>query len=297
MLKFTRETISPKKAKSMLDATESAGFVNRGQTKTFVHRYAGDMSKGHWMSDTGETIKVATNGAVIDGQHRLNAIIASGGSVKLWVCRGIDASMFQYIDQGKSRDLQDIMVIEGWENPRILAVTGKMLWRADRDNNSNPFASAALFSESDGNIYNWVLTVEPDLRREWKSYGPMIRNIYNSNHKSIPESLMFYLLYTWKKEDIDTALLFAGYLSEGPLGVPPHPAMAFFKEYAAELKMASGQVIGAGDTSRHGATKELLLKAANYSWDCIRSGKKIRTYNGFKTGLGLKTAAAAKIAA
>jgi hypothetical protein len=288
MLTFKKETITPAKASKMLAATDKAGFINRSLTPSFVARYAGDMDKGHWESDTGETIKVTADGVVIDGQHRLKAIAQSGVTTKMWVCRGIDANMFKYIDQGKSRDLKDIMTIKGWENAPILAVSAKMLWRSDRDKNGNPFAHAGAFNESDGNIYNWILTVEPDLRLEWRSYKTVIRSIYNNNMKAIPESLMFYLLYQWKKVDVDAALLFAGYLSEG-MGEAPHYAMECFAKYAVEIKMAklAGTLNARG---RHADLKELILHAADYAWDCVINGKQVRTYNGFKTGLGKSNA-------
>jgi hypothetical protein len=293
---FKLESITPSKAKKMMEKSSESKFVNRAPTNSFISRYAGDMEKGHWQPNTGETIKVTTDGIVIDGNHRLHAIVQSGVTVKVWVCRGIDPAMFQYIDQGNTRDLKDIMSIEGWECPTILAVTGKMLWREDRS--GNPYAHAASFNESDGNIYNWILTMKPDLRREWSSYSELIRKAYSSTMRSVPESLLFYLLYQWKKIDSDRAHLLIGYLSEGPAAIPPHNAIAFFKQYAIEVRAAQkdGKMGGNG---RHADLKELLLKAADYTWETVTSGKKSVTYNGFKSGLGQYSAkrAAESIAA
>ena len=286
MISFKLETISPTKASKMLAATQEAGFNNRGMTKSFVSRYAHDMENGHWQPHTGETIKVTKGGVVIDGQHRLTAIIQSGATVRMWVCRDIDEGMFQYIDQGKQRDLMDIMTVDGWTDPRILAVTAKMLWRCDRSG-GDPFARTDKFSESDGNIYDWVLTVEPDLRLEWQSYKPLIRKIHNNSMKAIPDSLMFYCLYQWKKEDADAAHLFADYLAEdSPLAAPAHASMAFFKQYAIELKMLQQEGKVGGSTGRHGDVKEMLYKAADHAWQLIQEGRQVRTFRGFKSGLG-----------
>jgi hypothetical protein len=279
MIEFKRETITPAKAEKMLKASNDAGFRNRSPSSSFVNRYARDMGKSHWQTDTGETIKVSKCGAVIDGQHRLFGIIAAGIPVKVWVCYGIDIGMFQYIDQGKSRDLKDIMSIDGWVDPAILAVTGKMLWRHDRC--GEPLGSTTEFNESDGNIYNWVMDIQPDLQSQWKSYKPMIRKIYNSNHKAIPESVMFYLLYQWMKEDVDAALLFAGYLADDGTSEPPHRAMKWFADYCIEVKMEDMS----STRNRHGDFKEKLVKGADYAWLLVTEGRKSVSFSGFKTGL------------
>ena len=122
-INFKYETITPSQAEKMLEKSRELGFQNRAPSASFVNRYAGDMAKGHWKGNTGETIKITKQGAVIDGQHRLMGIIEANRAVKMWVCRGIDEQMFQYIDQGNNRDLKDIMSIEGWADPAILAVT------------------------------------------------------------------------------------------------------------------------------------------------------------------------------
>lgn len=286
---FNLENITPNKSEKLLADTEAAGFNNRTPTKAFINRYAGDIEKRHWQSNTGETIKIASNGAVIDGQHRLHAVIQSGIAVKMWVCRGIKPEMFQYIDQGNKRDLKDLMSIEGWEDPVHLGVVGKMLWRLDRTTEMglmpNPYAHAGKFNESDGNIFDWVQTIEPDLRRDWVSYKPLIRKAYNQSHKAVPESLLYYLFYVWRKEDADAAHLFLGYLSEGPLGTPSHNAMALFKEFAieAQIQQKAGKLAGKG---RHADLKEQLLKAADHAWHLIqKGGNSVRTLSGFKSGM------------
>jgi hypothetical protein len=163
-----------------------------------------------------------------------------------------------------------------------------MLWRFERV--QNPFAHAGSFNESDGNIYNWVKTVEPDLRREWESYKPMVRKAYNGCKKAVAESLMFYLLYQWRKSEPELALSFVGYMADAANGAEaPLKPMFFFRQYAMEIKAAndSGTL---GYKGRHADVKELIYKAAIYTWDCLLSGKKFNTYNGFKSGLGQFTA-------
>ena len=55
---------------------------------------------------------------------------------------------------------QNLMQIEMYPDPRILAVTGKMLWRfektLERGGQGNPYAHAGNFNESEGAVFNWI---------------------------------------------------------------------------------------------------------------------------------------------
>lgn len=63
--------MTPGLAKKML-ASNADNQRNLRMSK--VEQYVRDMLAGHWPI-TGETIKVATDGALIDGQHRLTAVL------------------------------------------------------------------------------------------------------------------------------------------------------------------------------------------------------------------------------
>ena len=283
MLTFKKKTFTPSMCAKLLATTELSGFNNRKPSPAFVERYTQDMRAGNWKADTGETIKIDDSGVVIDGSHRLNSIIAAGIPVTIWVCEGIKKGMFQYIDQGNTRNLEDIMSIKKWEDPSVLAATGKMLWRQSAA--GDPFARVRHNNESDGNIYDWIVREASDLRPEWVSYSEMIKKAHLSNMKSIPKSLLFYMLYIWKKVDSNTAHLFLGYLSGGPAAIPPHNAMAFFKQYALEMLSLKreGKYISNG---RMGDMKAELLQAAQYAFELAIMRKKSISYNGFKGGLG-----------
>ena len=84
-------TITPAMAEKWLAGTT---FKNRNVSITAVNRYANDIQNGQWMLN-GESIIIDDNGNVIDGQHRLRAILKSGASIQSVVVRGIDAATFR----------------------------------------------------------------------------------------------------------------------------------------------------------------------------------------------------------
>lgn len=126
--------VTPSVAEKWLAATT---FRNRNLSSTVVNRYANDMAKGEWLLN-GESIVIDDNGNVIDGQHRLHAVIKSGASVHAVVVRGIDAATFHTIDIGKKRGHSDVLSIAGYANGILLAA-GLRLIHAYRSGRSIDF--------------------------------------------------------------------------------------------------------------------------------------------------------------
>lgn len=287
-MEFSKEIVTPKKAASMLGVTEKKGFTNRSLSSPYVLKYARDMGAGNWYPDTGETLKITNEGVVVDGQHRLHAIIKADISVPMWVCRGIKKDMAKFVDGGQSRDLKAIMELNGWRDARLLAVVGKMIWRYDHCGEA--YGQTSGFSAAEGNIYDWLLASEPGLQSQWDSQKKLIRKCYTGVSKSIPETTLFYLLYQWSKEDSGLADEIFGYFSSGSQGLPPHPSIGFFKDYAIELKMLDNAGKRPVTKNRQTDVKEILLSAADYAWSLTKNKKRSITYNGFKSGFGQKLA-------
>lgn len=107
------ETITPKAALEIIAASELAGFVNRPLAKRTVEAYAQDMKAGKWQFN-GEPIRIDISGNLIDGQHRLHAIVRAGLPQDLLIIRGIEKDTFSTIDRGRTRSLADILAIDGY---------------------------------------------------------------------------------------------------------------------------------------------------------------------------------------
>ena len=85
--------------------------VNRGIRKNRVDVYAEQMKKGEWQLN-GQGISFGTDGSLIDGQHRLNAVIKAGVPVRMLVIHNVEASVF---DLGVVRNEADILFFEGMD--------------------------------------------------------------------------------------------------------------------------------------------------------------------------------------
>lgn len=99
--------------------------INRSLSKTHVRAIAKDMSDGLWTT-THEGVAFDWNGNLIDGQHRLEAIIESGMTIKLLVARNIDPEAMQVIDTGRTRSLTDRLSLSGKHGKVSNAVVATM---------------------------------------------------------------------------------------------------------------------------------------------------------------------------
>ena len=105
---ITVEKVTPAKALEYLKMN-----VNnyRKLSKAKVAVYAKDMAENRWVLN-GETIVFAENGILLDGQHRLAAIVQSGKTVEMTVVRGVDNSV-RLFDVGTSRTTGQLLKGEG----------------------------------------------------------------------------------------------------------------------------------------------------------------------------------------
>lgn len=106
------ETIGPARAKAYLEKNTS----NRPLRKTRVAKYARAMSSGEWRV-TNQGIGFNCDGSLLDGQHRLHAIIEAGVPVRMAVTRGLDRESMFGIDVGATRNVSDIARVAGVNRP------------------------------------------------------------------------------------------------------------------------------------------------------------------------------------
>ena len=102
------EVITPEIAKDYL-AKNTGNY--RKINKSRVDAYSKDMSLGKWEFN-GESIKFSNSGKLVDGQHRLSAIVKSGVPVKMLVIYGVDDEVKIY-DVAQARTITQIAKANG----------------------------------------------------------------------------------------------------------------------------------------------------------------------------------------
>lgn len=96
-------TVTPELATKWLTETETK---NRPLSNARVQEYAAEMLRGNWRL-THQGVAFDADGNLVDGQHRLWAIIESGCPVEMFVAFGLSKDCVIEIDGGRSRNLAD----------------------------------------------------------------------------------------------------------------------------------------------------------------------------------------------
>lgn len=110
------ETITPAKAKEYLD--KSGG--NRNISKPVVESYAASMRAGKWLLN-GEAITFDIDGVLLNGHHRLHAVILAQVPIKTFVTRGVEHECFTTYDCGRHRTVGQLIGMQGIKNYNIVA--------------------------------------------------------------------------------------------------------------------------------------------------------------------------------
>ena len=106
---------------------------NRPRKPGAIAKYTEAMANNAW-AVTGDTVKFSDAGRLRDGQNRLQASVNSKCAFTTHVVFGVPDRYFDLMDRGKNRNPADILAIEGWASPRVLAQACRWheLLRTDR---------------------------------------------------------------------------------------------------------------------------------------------------------------------
>lgn len=121
-MKASIQKISPDQAKEMLNQN----CVNRKLSKLIVKNYSRTMSSGLW-KPCGSMIQISTSGQLLDGQHRLNAIIDSDSYQDFVVLEDVPSDHFKCLDLGRPRTAKDALMVLGYRRPGTLASSIRFL--------------------------------------------------------------------------------------------------------------------------------------------------------------------------
>jgi hypothetical protein len=124
--KATWLEIDPARAEEMLKRLE----VNRRLVSNHVAFLAREMKDGLWKIN-GDTIRFSGK-RLLDGQHRLHAVVQSGITIWALVVEELDDASFDTIDTGRVRGAGDILSSFGnFQQPFMAAAAGRFLWYHD----------------------------------------------------------------------------------------------------------------------------------------------------------------------
>jgi hypothetical protein len=117
------QTITPARAAEWL----TSNTTNRPLSRPVVRSFAEAMRRGEWLV-THQGIAFDVNGVLVDGQHRLAAVIEADQPVEMTVFTEVPEGAFDVLDTGKRRTAADVLAIEGEKNSILLAAMVRIVW-------------------------------------------------------------------------------------------------------------------------------------------------------------------------
>jgi hypothetical protein len=195
------ERISPDRARLYLERNTK----NRRLNRRHAERFRDAMRYGDWWMN-GETIIFSSAGSLLNGQHRLWAIVDSGVSIDAMVVRGIDEEAFKTIDGVRSRRASDILQMDGEKSATEVAAAVQALLMFVDSGGVVGSGSTNRARKATAAMCDRVLSVHPGLR---DSVFQMKRNSLFKNQYA---HLLHYLFSTVNRPLADC---FADVLADG----------------------------------------------------------------------------------
>ncbi|HYE20935.1 MAG TPA: hypothetical protein VEA69_20990, partial [Tepidisphaeraceae bacterium] len=196
--KFRVQLVTPEQAHEWLQQN----YKNRRLIKPYLRRYANDIRNGRWMLN-GECLIFSDYGMLLNGQHRLHAIIETGIAIPLGIIEGVSSEAFITLDQQGKRTFAQNLEMDGYKNARTIAAAVSFVRVIE-----SGVISARQMSIEDSFA---VLGEHPGLVESAALIGPLCkRNIFEPG-----PFVAFYYLATTKHPGNTTAGIFFDRLFSG----------------------------------------------------------------------------------
>lgn len=119
-------TITPDTARRILDERNTS---NRRVQPKVVDNYARDMAKGNWLLN-GDAVRFAVDGTLLDGQHRLAAVVRSGVELRTAVVWNLPPEVQATMDDGRKRSMADVLTLDGRPEHAVTtaSVVRRLIW-------------------------------------------------------------------------------------------------------------------------------------------------------------------------
>jgi hypothetical protein len=250
------ELVTPDMAQEWIDR----GGRNRKLTQRRVEALAAALKRGEGRL-TYEPIVFDDEGHVINGQHRLHAIVHSGVPLQLMVVRGAEPEVFDVMDTGRSRTIGDILSIHGHPSKDATAATVRNL----------------MFYEAYGRF-------SPTVRESQYMVNSVTTLAYLEEHPEVHEGVLL-------GDRIRGAGLQGGIgvwaaLATIWLRISEHEARDFIEQLISGARLEHGSPALAlrnrcvnresGEFSKSGKGRELLGAMAIKAWNSFRRGEQVQ---------------------
>lgn len=249
-MKVHIETITPERATELLGHNTS----NRAANPRHIEALAKEMREGRFVT-TGQTVQIADTGRLLDGQHRLMALVKAGFTCPFVIVSDLPEGIFSAIDRGRRRTSGDVLGIAGYANANHRAALIVCLLTYE----ANLFGSIA----SRGGSTSWP----PELVMEYAATHDLDRAMsdggrYYHAAPFITRTLWGFLSEVFHRIDADAAPDFLQQLANGT-GLDKGDVLLFVRN----------RIINASLHASNSMTNAVRLEYVYMAWNRVRDGR------------------------
>lgn len=247
-MKIEKVFVTPDFAASLLKKNTK----NRPLSPSIIARYTNEIKEGRWKEETGELIKVSKDGCILDGQHRLTAIVRSGVGLFFHIATDVNDDVFDVLDTGKKRNGADSISIFGekYSTPISAAITAEN-WISAECKGKRGMSNAEIVENYKEN------------KEKWSECGFVGVGLSNSISKALSPSWAVAFLFHFSKIDRDEANEFMRQLCEGR-GIKNN-----------SIHLLRRRLIDAKVSKQYRLPDEMLIGLVLKTWNAFRRGHEI----------------------
>ena len=246
--------VTPKLASILLDRNKK----NRPISKENVKYLTKEIENNKWQFG-GESIKIDYDGNLIDGQHRLSAVIKSNKSIHILVITGLSPEVFTILDTGRKRNGGDALGINGVSNSRLMSSVVKLVTQFVNGVYGDIGSTSRKLSNQD--IVDYV-----DENPELSESITYANKVYKRCNKLIAPSIIGSLHFLFSKKSKEDADFYMTRLCDGENLTSTSPIMA-----------VRNKLIGAKLNDKHKLTQTEKVKTIILGWNKYREGEQAKT--------------------
>lgn len=234
------ELVKPATAEEWL----GRNYTNRTIRERVVAAYARDMEAGKWRL-SGEGIKFAADGQLLDGQHRLHAVIRADAPVWMLIVRGLAQETQLVMDSGAARTAGDALRLLGETGYSNLAAAARTAINYEAGRLQGANNTKVTHTE----IIEYI-EENPDLRRAVDLAASWRKQI------DVPLSVLSLSIWALLRVDPDDCVLFFSRVADKTNLAPRDPILALINRLM-EIRRSSRRMQQADYLS-------LIFRAWNY---------------------------------
>lgn len=245
------EKVAPELAEEWL----GKNVHNRNIRERLVAAYARDMAAGAWRL-SGEAVKFSRTGALLDGQHRLHAVVRAAVPVEMLIVRGLDPLTQQVMDSGATRTADDALRLRGGSSYYpVLAATARLCVRATAGLGMD---TGGGFKVTNSEVLGYI-DATPDLLPAVEMAST------HRNHIDVPLSVLAYAVWRLSAVDTNACNLFITKLADKTLMTKGDPILALHNRLT-EIRR----------NGRH-ASRTDYVSLIFRAWNHWRTGKSVQS--------------------